>query len=107
MKMCKVLETKRRALGLTQNQLAKLAGVSDATISNFELGKEVSMPISNSIKMAIDNEFGKLDRFEYMETMLTMHMMQYAEIDDDHEKLMCLSYMNTYIGKLQLELLKG
>jgi transcriptional regulator with XRE-family HTH domain len=106
MKMYKIVMTKRKALGLTQTELANLAGVSDATISNFELGKEVSIPVFNSIKMAIDNEFNKLDKLEYLEAMLTAHNMQLFEMDNTDEKLRCLSYMITYIGKMQLELLR-
>lgn len=107
MEMYKVLETKRRALGLTQGELADIAGISKSTISNFELGKEVSIPIFNSIRMAIDSEFSKLGKSEYVETMLIMNAMQLTELDDKNEKLTCLSYMSTYIGKMQLELLKG
>ena len=37
-----MLRTIRKQRGLTQNQLAKMIGLTGATISNFELGKIIS-----------------------------------------------------------------
>ena len=106
MRMYKIIETKRRALGLTQAELGRLAGVSSSVISNFESGKEVSVPVFNSIKMAIDKEMEALDRQEYIETKLLMHVLQLQDMDDD-EKMLCLSYIGLQANKLQLELMRS
>lgn len=106
MRMYKIIETKRRALGLTQAELGRLAGVSGSIISAFESGKEVSVPVFNSIKMAIDKEFEALDRQEYIETKLLMHVLQLQDMDDE-EKMQCLSYIGLQANKLQLELMRS
>lgn len=106
MRMHKIIETKRRALGLTQAELGRLAGVSGSTIAVFESGKEVSVPVFNGIKAAIEKEISALDKQEYLETMLMMHVLQIQELEED-EKLQCLSYIVAHASKLQLELMRS
>ena len=106
MRMHKIIETKRRALGLTQAELGRLAGVSGSTINVFESGKEVSTPVFNCIKAAINNEIEALDVHEYLETMLAMNFFQFQDADED-EKMKCLSYIIEYASRLQLELLRS
>lgn len=106
MRMHKIIETKRRALGLTQAELGRLAGVSGSTIAVFESGKEVSIPVFNCIKAAINNEFEALDAQEYLEAMLAMNFFQFQDADED-EKMKCLSYIIEYASRLQLELMRS
>lgn len=106
MKRCKVYETRRRALGLTQAEVGKLAGVSGSAVSNFELGAEVSTPVYKSIIWAIDSEMRKLDRQEYIEVKLKSLVYQ-LEHENDAEKMMTLVYIGLNANKLQLELAKG
>lgn len=105
MRMYKVLASKRKALGLTQTEIGKLAGVSNTVVSNLEAGEEVSIPIFNSIKMAIDNQFAALDRLGYMEAMLKMHTIQLGDLEGE-ERILCLGYISIYSNKLQMELLR-
>ena len=105
MRMYKVLASKRKALGLTQTEIGKLAGVSNTVVSNLEAGEEVSIPIFNSIKMAIDNQFAALDRLGYMEAMLKMHTIQLGDLEGE-ERIICLGYIGIYSNKLQMELLR-
>lgn len=106
MRMYKILESKRLALGLTQEELGRLAGVSNSTVGNLEAGKEASTPVFNSIKMAIDNELNALDKVDYIEKMLMMHTIQLQQMDNDNERIMCLGFISIYSNKLQMELLK-
>ena len=106
MRMYKILESKRLALGLTQAEIGRLAGVSASAVSNLEAGKEVSTPVFNCIKMAIENELNALDKIDYIEKMLTMHTIQLSQMDNDNERIMCLGFISIYSNKLQLELLK-
>ena len=105
MRMYKVLTSKRKALGLTQSEIGELAGVTNSTVSNFEAGEEVSIPVFNSIKMAIENQFAALGRLEYMEAMLKMHTIQLGDLEGE-EKIICLGYISIYSNKLQMELLR-
>ena len=103
MKMYKIIETKRKALGLTQAEVGELAGISKSTISNFEQGCEVSMPIFTCIKSVIEQEFRSLDKKEYLDAMILMHALQLKEANDD-EKSAILSYIILHASKAQLEL---
>lgn len=59
MKFCEVIRIKRELLGMTQQDVADMVGVSAGCISSFENGAEVSRPIVDSIvrniNRAIDN----------------------------------------------------
>lgn len=105
MRMYKILASKRKALGLTQTEIGKIAGVSASVVSNLEAGEEVSVPVFNSIKWALDNQFAALDRLEYMEAMLKMHTIQLGDMEGD-ERILCLGYISIYSNKLQMELLR-
>jgi transcriptional regulator with XRE-family HTH domain len=104
--MYKVLASKRKALGLTQTEIGELAGVNASTVSNLEAGMEVSIPVFNSVKMAIENQFTALDRLEYMEAMLKMHTIQLGDLEGE-ERILCLGYISIYSNKLQMELLRA
>lgn len=105
MKRCKVYECKRRALGMSQTDVAKLAGVSAPTVSTFERDGEVSALVANAIIRAIDDKLKSLERKDYMEVMLMMSAIQLPELEDGDEKLRCLTYISLYANKLQLEIL--
>ena len=106
MRRNKVYEVKRRALGLSQAEVGKLAGVSGPTVSSFENGKEISNVYANAICRAIDDEFAKLDRVQYMESMLTKQVFELAEVETEEEKSVTLAYIALWTSKLQLELAK-
>lgn len=105
MRMYEIIETKRKALGLTQAEVAELAGVSASTISFYEQGKEVSTPVYMCIRNAIENAFRSLDKKEYLESMILMHALQLDKASDD-EKSAILSYIILNASKVQLELSK-
>lgn len=106
MRMYKVMKTKREALGLTQAEVAELAGVSSSAVSNYEIGKDVSIPVATCIKAAIDSQFDNLYKTDYFETMLLARAIQLKEVTET-EKLINLGYIITYASKLQLEILKN
>lgn len=106
MQRYKVYKCKREALGLTKTQLADLAGVSSSTIGNFESGQELTQPVWRSIIWAIDNEFTKLGKEDFMKTVLATQILQLFEEEDDLEKVKTLTYIQLNASKMQLELLK-
>ena len=106
MKMYKVMKTKREALGLTQAEVAEMAGVSSSAVSNYEIGREVSIPVATCIKAVIDNQFENLYKTDYFEAMILARALQLSEATET-EKLINLGYITTYASKLQLELLKN
>lgn len=103
MKICDVIKCKRLALGMTQQEIADIVGVAATTISNFESGKEVSVPIFNGIKIGIENAIRELTREEYLQYSIVNHAYQLA-YETDSEKLKTLDYMLLNIAKLNLEL---
>jgi transcriptional regulator with XRE-family HTH domain len=106
MKLCEAYKCKRLALGMTQEEFGKVLGVPGTTISKFELGGEVSLPVFNCIKYGVENYIKSLDRDTYMETRLleSALCLKYLKGED---KLLTLNHMAVHIGKLNLELLKA
>ena len=103
MKTCDIIRCKRQALGMTQQEIANIVGVSSNTISNFESGKEVSVPIFNGIKIGIENAVRELTREEYLQYSIVYHAYLLA-YETDGEKLKTLNYMLLDMAKLSLEL---
>lgn len=106
MKKCKLYKTRRLALGLSQKELADLAGVSASVVSRFELGEELSVPYMTSICRAIDYKWSTLDRTEEMETRLRAQLLQLEEEETIMDKLITLGYMHKTLSNYQVELLK-
>ena len=103
MKTCDIIRCKRLALGMSQQEVADIVGVASCTISNFESGKEVSVPIFNGIKIRIENAVRELDREKYLQYSVVYHAYL-LEYETDSEKLKTLNYMLLDMAKLSLEL---
>jgi len=54
-----LIRERRRELGLSQTQLARLVGVAESTMSDFELGKRKAWP---KAKMALASVLGRTVR---------------------------------------------
>ena len=106
MKKCKLYKTKRLALGLSQKEVAELAGVSVSAISRFESGEEVSTPYMNSICKAIDDTWYRLGKMEEMQTRLRAQILQLEEEETDLDRLVTLGYLQKTVSNIQIELLK-
>lgn len=104
MKQCKVYECKRRALGLTQKEVADLAGVSPATIVNFEAGNELSIPVFRTIKGVIDEQFNALERQESYERKILQYAFQ-LEYSREDEKLKTAALICLAANKLGIALI--
>lgn len=104
MKRFEVYEIKRTALGLSKAQLAEIAGVSAATVANYEAGKDVSYPYVKSITMAIDREFKALDREQYQMKRLLQQVLQLNKEDNKESKLKTLGYIMMTASKLNVDL---
>lgn len=103
MKTCDLIRCKRQALGMTQKELADIVGVSSNTISNFESGKEVSIPIFNGIKNGIEKAVSELNKEDYLKYSITYKAYK-LDLESDAEKIKTLNYMLLDIAKLMLEL---
>lgn len=106
MRMHRVHACMREAMGLTQTDVANLAGVSPSTIGNYENGKEVSTLVERAIRWAIDGELRKLEKARYIEVKLISQALQLME-ENDAEKIETLKYILLNASKLQLELSKS
>lgn len=65
LKPSEVCKIKREALGLSQADLAKRVGCTNGTISNYEMGKEVSELVYKSISWALKDLESKLSPAEF------------------------------------------
>ena len=107
MRRHEVYAIKRRALGLSQQQVAEKAGVTNSTVSTFELGKEVSMPVAKVICWVIDEEFKKLDKKDYLKALIWAEVTEICEEKYEENSLQTIGYLINNLGKLQLEILKS
>lgn len=86
---------KRESLGYTQSEFARLVGCTDATISNFENGRDISESIMKCIKYTIKDEEHKLTGNELAVYKLRVATeMAIAEPDDNvrQDKLRTVLY---------------
>lgn len=105
MKMHETIRCKRLALGLSQAEFGEIVGLSGATISTFENGKDVSKQVFNTIKYGLERHINTLSTEEYQE-MLLVSMAYGLAYESDQEKLKTLQYMTMAIGKLGVGLMK-
>lgn len=105
MRMYEVIKCKRLALGMSQAEFGAYVGVSGATISAFEAGKDVSQTVVTIIKYGMDKLLHELNPREYQE-MLLVSMAFGMAYESDSEKLKTLQYMQIAAGKLSVELMK-
>jgi transcriptional regulator with XRE-family HTH domain len=100
-----VIKCRREALGMSQNEFANLVGVSQSTISQFELGAVLSKPTYNTIMAGLDNYVKQLDRIKFLEYEIRYKVYTFEYLRTD-EKLRESSYLLNSIAKLQMELMK-
>lgn len=105
MKISDAIRCKRLALNMTQAELAKLLGVSAASISKFEKGEELSPLLYNTIRQGVDNYIKTFNPDKYIETRI-LEAAFCLEYKKGEEKLVTLNHMAIHINKLALETLK-
>lgn len=105
MKISDAIKCKRLALNMTQAELAKLLGVSSATISKFEKGEELSPVMYNTIRQGVDNYIRTFEPTKYIETRI-LEAAFCLEYKTGEERLITLNHMAIHINKLALETLK-
>ena len=105
MRFCDVMKCKRQALGMSQEELANIIGVSKGTISNFEIGKEVSQIVFNNIKYGFDRYVETLPKERYLEMLLVSCALS-LDYKEDREKVDTLNYIILNASKLSLEMNK-
>lgn len=107
MKLHEVYRFKRQALGLSQEEVGKLAGCKGACISNYESGKQISEMYSRAIKNAIDLEIDKLPDIERLKILVLQQAMCLADEENDEKALRSLLYLQNRISQLGISLEKA
>lgn len=105
MRFCDVMRCKRMALGMSQAELAEVIGVSNSTISNLEVGKELSQSVFNNIKYGFEKYIQTLPKEKYLE-MLVVYGALSLEYKEDQEKTDALNYIMLNASKLAIEMNK-
>ena len=93
------IKTKRIALGLSQADLASLAGVSQTTIARLERGERLSTAYYNKVKDAINNMHYSMNSEEYMRTCIAKESEDLKMLDGQ-EAVDVLAHMIVHCGKL-------
>lgn len=101
MKMYEVIKCKRMALGMTQSELADIAGVSANTISQFERGEVVHTATLKSIKYSVEEYINRLDDVNRYRVLLVSQALG-LQYQIPQEQLRTLAYMNITNGNLSM-----
>lgn len=105
MKIGEQYKCKRLALGMTQADIAKMCGVSSATISKFERGEFLSQEVYLKIKRTVKGHIRSMDADTYY-TIRILEAAYSLEYKNRDQKLLTLSHMMTHVGKLSMDLLR-
>ena len=93
---------KRQALGMTQQEFASIAEVSEGTISLFERGEYVNPIEFEKIKYNVENYIRRFDRRKYLTTRIIEEtLMLQREPEAEHNKT--LSHLMIHVAKLNMD----
>ena len=107
MKLHEVYRFKRQALGLSQEEISKLAGCTGSCVSNYESGKQISELYSRAIKNAIDLEIDKLPDIERLKILVLQQAMCLTDEGSDERALRSLLHLQSRISQLGICLEKA
>lgn len=97
---------RRKALGITKEEMAKRVGTSVEVIENFEQGYWTHRYIIDRIKDVCYYGFKDMDEIDHYRARILELAME-IKIDDNPEHAMSeIGHMMVELGKLQRELLK-
>ena len=95
---------KRMALGMSQQEFAAIADVSEGTISLFERGEYVNPIEFSKIKYNVEQYIRAFDRKKYLTTRIIEEtLMLQHEPSEEHVKT--LSHLMIHVSKLNMEYL--
>jgi transcriptional regulator with XRE-family HTH domain len=97
------IKQRRTALGMSQRQLAELAGVSASTISNLENGIRISSENYQKVKNAIRDRQIQLPKVDYLKAQILKEAMEIQKATDE-DAIMVLTHLTVHCGKLINEL---
>ena len=107
MKQYIICKTRREALGMTQKQVAELAGVSPTTVSRFEQGVETSAAYVKAIYGAIDDLTRKMSREEWTRINIIAQINQLDEEETIEDKLTTMAHIHRSLANMQIDLMKA
>jgi transcriptional regulator with XRE-family HTH domain len=93
------------ALGLSQRELAELAGVSQSTINRLEKGEHLSAEYYIKVKEAINGRHYSMSPEEYLRTCLVKEAEELKTLEGS-AAIDVLSHMIVHCGKLIAEINK-
>lgn len=96
---------KRLALGMSQQEFAAIAGVSEGTISLFERGEWVNPIEYNKIKYNVEEYIRHFDRRKYLTTRVIEETLL-LQREGEEEHLHTLSHLMIHVSKLNMMYVK-
>lgn len=100
MKSYEVYTSRRKALRLTQLDLAKLAGVNLLDVVNYEKG-EIIDDVFMKIKNTISEQYKTLDYVDHLKTRILEMAILIRDEENKDFLLTDISHMMVELGKLQ------
>ena len=97
---------KRKALGMTQQEFAAIADVSEGIISLFERGEYINPIDYEKIKYNIENYIRSFDRRKYLTTRIIEETLM-LQHEDEEEHTKTLSHLMIHVSKLNMDYLTG
>lgn len=105
MKLCERIMCQRKAMEMTQAELAKIVGFDEDVISRFESGEEVPEHVFKSIRGRLQDYIGRLSLERRMQISIISHAFSLS-YQESYEKRNTINYITRDVGKLGIELYK-
>lgn len=108
MRFNKVGKATRLAMGKTQKEMAEMIEISTASISNFEIGNELTKPVYEIIKRGYTGLLEGLRKEEYMQKQILIqaYLLNEENLTKSERREIC-SWTLLYMSKYQMELEKN
>lgn len=107
MKMGEVYRFKRQSLGLTLKQVGELSGCSQAVVSSYENGKQISEIYARAIRNSIDLEIDKQPDIERFKILVLTQALCLADEEDDQKALRSCLHLQSRTAQLSICLEKA
>lgn len=107
MKMYEVYRMKRQALRMSLKDVADAAGCSQATVSSYENGKQISEIYTRAIRNAVDLAIDRLPDIERLKILVLQQALCLADEENDEVALRSALHLSNRVAQLSITLEKS
>lgn len=105
MKLYERIKCQRKAMEMSQAELAAIVGMDEDTISRFEAGEDLPGNTFKHIRGRLQDYISRLSPERRMQVSILSHAFSLS-YQENYEKRHTLNYLTRDVGKLGIELYK-